>query len=121
MKAVSRLTSFAGYGAKALFRGAGMALSLTVSFIGSDCFGRGMGTNELAALVAKDVARPVRPGGGAGDKVFTGVPGKIKSVKWTDCDGDLAFTQDGDKVTIGCTGYTYGKSLVVRVAEAEIE
>ncbi len=60
-------------------------------------------------------------GGGAGDKVFTGVPGKIKSVKWTDCDGDLAFTQDGDKVTIGCTGYTYGKSLVVRVAEAEIE
>lgn len=70
MKAVSRLTSFAGYGAKALFRGAGMALSLTVLFIGSDCFGRGMGTNELAALVAKDVARPVRPGGGAGDKVF---------------------------------------------------
>ena len=50
MKAVSRLTSFAGYGAKALFRGAGMALSLTVLFIGSDCFGRGMGTNELAAL-----------------------------------------------------------------------
>lgn len=47
MKAVSRLTSFAGYSAKALFRGAGMALSLTVLFIGSDCFGRGMGTNEL--------------------------------------------------------------------------
>ena len=60
-------------------------------------------------------------GGGAGDKVFTGVPGRIKSVKWTDCDGNLAFTQDGDKVTINCTGYTYGKSLVVRVAEAEIE
>lgn len=60
-------------------------------------------------------------GGGTGDKVFTGVEGKIKRVKWTDCDGDLSFTQDGDKVVINCTGYPYGKSLVVRVAEAELE
>ena len=60
-------------------------------------------------------------GGGAGEKTFCGVDGKIKSVKWTDCDGNLDFTQDGDKVKINCTGYTYGKSLVVRVAEAELE
>ena len=60
-------------------------------------------------------------GGGTGDKVFNGVEGKIKRVKWTDCDGDLSFTQDGDKVVINCTGYPYGKSLVVRVAEAELE
>ena len=60
-------------------------------------------------------------GGGAGEKTFRGVEGKIKSVKWTDCDGDLSFVQDGDCVKINCTGYTYGKSLVVRVAEAELE
>ena len=59
-------------------------------------------------------------GGGAGEKTFRGVEGKIKSVKWTDCDGALDFKQDGDAVTINCTGYTYGKSLVVRVAEAEL-
>lgn len=60
-------------------------------------------------------------GGGAGEKTFTGVEGKIKSIKWTDCDESLDFAQDGNTVKINCTGYPYGKSLVVRVAEAEIE
>ena len=59
--------------------------------------------------------------GGAGEKTFTGVKGKIKSVRWTDCDEMLSFTQDGETVTIDCTGYPYGSNLVVRVAEAEIE
>ena len=60
-------------------------------------------------------------GGGTGDKVFTGVKGKIKSIRWTDRDEQLTFTQDGDRLTMNCTGYPYGKSLVVRVAEAELE
>jgi len=60
-------------------------------------------------------------GGGAGEKTFTGVAGKIRSIKWTDCGEALDFTQDGGTVKINCTGYTYGKSLVVRVAEAELE
>jgi alpha-L-fucosidase len=60
-------------------------------------------------------------GGGAGDKLFTGVKGKIKSVKWTDNGESLAFTQDGENVTIDCTGYPYGTNLVVRIAEAEME
>ena len=60
-------------------------------------------------------------GGGAGEKTFTGVAGKIRSIKWTDCGEALDFTQDGSTVKINCTGYTYGKSLVVRVAEAELE
>ena len=60
-------------------------------------------------------------GGGAGEKVFTGVAGKVKSIRWTDCDEQLSFSQDGDRLTFNATGYPYGKSLVVRVAEAEIE
>ncbi|MBQ8403507.1 MAG: alpha-L-fucosidase [Clostridia bacterium] len=60
-------------------------------------------------------------GGGAGEKLFTGVKGKIKSVKWLDNGEELAFAQDGENVKINCTGYPYGTNLVVRVAEAEIE
>ncbi|MCQ2431387.1 MAG: alpha-L-fucosidase [Clostridia bacterium] len=59
-------------------------------------------------------------GGGAGEKLFTGLTDEIKSVRWTDCDETLAFNQDGGNVTINCTGYPYGKSLVVRIAEAEL-
>lgn len=59
-------------------------------------------------------------GGGAGEKTFVGIQGKIKSIKWTDCEEALSFVQDGDTVKINATGYPYGKSLVVRVAEAEL-
>ena len=59
-------------------------------------------------------------GGGAGEKTFVGIQGKIKSIKWTDCDEALSFVQDDDTVKLNATGYPYGKSLVVRVAEAEL-
>lgn len=49
MKALSRFISLADYGAKTLFRGVGMALALAILFVGADCSGREMGTNELAA------------------------------------------------------------------------
>ncbi len=60
-------------------------------------------------------------GGGAGEKTFIGVPGKIKSIRWTDNGESLAFTQEGDRITVNCTGYPYGTNLVVRTAEAEME
>lgn len=60
-------------------------------------------------------------GGGTGDKTFTGVPGKIANVHWVDNGEALSFTQDGDTCTIAATGYPYGTSLVVRVAEADVE
>ena len=60
-------------------------------------------------------------GGGAGDKVFTGVKDQIKSVRWTDWDQQLDFKQEGDTVTINCPKYAYGRNLVVRIAEAELE
>ncbi len=59
--------------------------------------------------------------GGAGEKTFTGVKEKIKSIRWTDRDESLSFVQDGEILKINCTGYPYGTDLVVRVAEAEIE
>ena len=55
---------------------------------------------------------------------FTGVPGKVKRIRWTDAAGsgrDLGFTQDGDSLKIDFTHYPYGADLVVRVAEAELE
>ncbi len=58
---------------------------------------------------------------GLGGRVFAGVPGKVRSIRWTDQDESLAFTQSGDTLTVNCTGYPYGKHLVVRIAEAEIE
>jgi len=60
-------------------------------------------------------------GGGAGDKLFTGVKGKVKRVRWTDNGEALDFRQEGETVTIDCTAYPYGTSLVVRIAEAEME
>ena len=59
--------------------------------------------------------------GGAGEKLFTGIKGKIKSIRWTDRDEALSFTQEGETLKINCTGFPYGSDLVVRVAEAEIE
>ena len=55
---------------------------------------------------------------------FTGVPGKIKSIRWTDAAGggrELAFTQEGDSLKVDFTHFPYGTDLVVRVAEAELE
>lgn len=52
---------------------------------------------------------------------FTGVNGKIKSVKWTDNGETLQFKQDGNTAEIFTTGYPYGTNYVVRVAEAEVE
>lgn len=60
-------------------------------------------------------------GGGAGNKTFVGVKDKIRRIRWTDCGEELSFVQDGESATICCTGYPYGKSLLVRVAEAELE
>ena len=59
-------------------------------------------------------------GGAAGEKTFSGVPGKIANLHWVDNGEVLDFKQDGDALSMNCTGYPYGVSLVVRVAEAEI-
>jgi len=60
--------------------------------------------------------------GGRGPRAFTGVTEPIKSLRWIDNGEELAFAQNTDAglLTINCTGYPYGRNLVVRVAEAEI-
>ena len=52
---------------------------------------------------------------------FTGIPGKIKSIRWTDTDSPLSFKQDGENLSVDFTHFPYGSDLVVRVAEAELE
>ena len=54
-----------------------------------------------------------------GWKNFNGFDAKIKSVRWTDNGEELRFEQDGSDARIFATGFPYGTSLVVRVAEIE--
>ena len=59
--------------------------------------------------------------GSTGDRFFWGIREKVKRVRWTDCDEWLDFSQEGEMLRLHCTGFPYGKNLIVRVAEAEIE
>jgi threonylcarbamoyladenosine tRNA methylthiotransferase MtaB len=52
---------------------------------------------------------------------FSGMKDEIKSLKWMDNGEDLKFIQGNGMLCFDATGYEYGKSLVVRVAKAEIE
>ena len=61
-------------------------------------------------------------GGNAGLGSFEGVPGRVKSIRWTDdAEHTLHFSQIDDKLTVDFTHFPYGTDLVVRVAEAELD
>ena len=45
---------------------------------------------------------------------------KVKEAFWMDDGERLEFTQDGEKLTIACTGYPYGKHYCVRVLKIKI-
>lgn len=49
------------------------------------------------------------------------LPDKIQSVTWMDNRTSVEYKQDGDDVTITTVPYTYGRSLVVRVAKIVCE
>lgn len=59
--------------------------------------------------------------GVTGWREYTGINGKIKSVRWSDNDEELAFEQKDDVLRVHCTGYPYGRNLVVRCAVCELE
>jgi alpha-L-fucosidase len=59
-------------------------------------------------------------GGPAKEVCFTGLSGKVKSVRFTDGGEELEFTQDDDVLKVGATPFPYGKNGVVRVAEVDI-
>lgn len=55
-------------------------------------------------------------GSGNGIRIFRGLPGKVKKITWTDNGEALSFTQNGGTLSVDCTGFPYGKSLIVRIA-----
>ena len=57
---------------------------------------------------------------GIGWKKFTGLTGRLKSVKWVDNGEALDFRQNEGSAEIFATGFPYGANYVVRIAEAEI-
>ena len=56
-----------------------------------------------------------------GWKTFYRIDKKVKSVRWTDNGEELKFVQHDDTLWIWATGFEYGTSLVVRVAEIDHE
>ena len=54
---------------------------------------------------------------GNGVRTFFGVKEKVNKITWLDNGEELSFRQDGETLAVDCTGFTYGKSLVVRVAK----
>ncbi len=56
-----------------------------------------------------------------GVREFVGMPEGVKTVRWLDNDETLEFQQSGDRLSVICTGFPYGKSLVIRVAEVTVE
>ena len=57
---------------------------------------------------------------GIGWKKFTGLTGKLRSVKWVDNGESLDFRQIEGSAEIFATGFPYGANYVVRIAEAEL-
>ena len=45
------------------------------------------------------------------------LPEKIQSATWMDNGEEVAFTQNGNAVTVTKVPFVYGRSLVVRVAK----
>lgn len=44
---------------------------------------------------------------------------EIEKITWLDNGENVAFTQEGESVTVRCVPYAYGRDLVVRVAKIE--
>lgn len=72
-------------------------------------------------LAVTGIANVTDDDGVTGWRAYTGITERIKSIKWTDNDEELSFEQNGDTLRVHCTGYPYGRNLVVRCAECELE
>ncbi len=56
-------------------------------------------------------------GRGAGTRVFSGVSGAYGKACWMDNGEELAFSQDGETLSLEATGYPYGTNTVIRIAK----
>ena len=54
--------------------------------------------------------------GVTGWREYDGITEEIKSIRWSDNGEELSFEQVGTKLRVHCTGYPYGRNLVVRCA-----
>lgn len=72
-------------------------------------------------LAVTGIANVTDDDGVTGWRTYNGISERIKSIKWTDNGEELAFDQVGDKLRVHCTGYPYGRNLVVRTAVCETE
>ena len=46
---------------------------------------------------------------------------QIESIKWMDNGEELVFSQQDDKLLVNFTGFSYGQSLCVRVAQVKFK
>ena len=49
------------------------------------------------------------------------LPGKLISACWLDNGAEVVFRQSGEEVVLQTVPYTYGRSLVVRVAKLTVQ
>lgn len=56
-----------------------------------------------------------------GKNIFDKFDRQVESIKWMDNDEELEFAQKDDKLNINFTGFRYGQSLCVRVAEIKFK
>jgi alpha-L-fucosidase len=75
-------------------------------------------------LFAYDLApttfgRPSVPARGPGERIWQGVAGEVRRVSWIDNGEELAFRQDGPRLTMQATGFPSGTNTVVRIARVE--
>lgn len=85
-------------------------------------FGLAQGQDHY--LFAFDLApppfgRPPTPARGPGERIWQGLPQPARRVTWLDNGEELAFRQDGPRLTVQLTGYPYGTNTVVRIARVE--
>ena len=88
-----------------------------------------LGTDDHACLFIHDLpimgsANVTLMGQVIGDAVRAfeapGLHGRtVRAIRWLDSGESLTFRQEGDRLYVGCTGYPYGKQLVVRTAEID--
>lgn len=74
-------------------------------------FGLGIEGNENVTVTSQTDADRLR--------TYAGIDKKIQTVRWLDNGLELPFMQDTKQklLTVHATGYSYGKNLIVRVAE----
>jgi alpha-L-fucosidase len=71
-------------------------------------------------LAPPPFGRPPSGARGPGERIWQGLPEPVRRVSWLDDGQELAFRQDGPRLTVQLTGFPYGTQTVVRIARVEV-